>query len=123
MKVNETKSIRNVVVVSHGNAGKTTLAEAILFKKKLIQRMGRVEDGNTVSDYQPEEKGRKFSISLSLIPFEHKGYKVNFIDTPGYADFVADVLSGIRAAENGILLINASSGIEIQTKNIGNFGK
>lgn len=121
MKVNETKSIRNVVVVSHGNAGKTTLAEAILFKKKLIQRMGRVEDGNTVSDYQPEEKGRKFSISLSLIPFEHKGYKVNFIDTPGYADFVADVLSGIRAAENGILLINASSGIEIQTKKYWKF--
>lgn len=121
MKVNETRLIRNVVVVSHGNAGKTTLAEAILFKKKLIQRMGRVEDGNTISDYQPEEKGRKFSISLSLIPFEHKSNKINFIDTPGYADFVADVLSGVRAAESGILLINAASGIEIQTKKYWKF--
>ncbi len=116
MKVNETGLIRNVVVVSHGNAGKTTLAEAILFKKKVIQRMGKIEDGNTVSDYQPEEKSRKFSISLSLIPFEHNGFKVNYIDTPGYSDFVAEVMSGVRAAENGLLLINASSGIEIQTR-------
>jgi elongation factor G len=114
--VNETNKIRNVTVVAHGNAGKTTLAEAILFKKKLISRMGRVEDGNTVSDYQPEEKERKFSISLSIIPFEHKGNKVNFIDTPGYADFFGEVLSGIRAGENGLILINATSGIEIQTK-------
>ncbi|MEF3244908.1 MAG: elongation factor G [Caldisericaceae bacterium] len=121
MKVQETKKIRNVVLVSHGNAGKTTLLEAILFKKKFIQRMGRVEDGNTVSDYQPEEKNRKFSISLSLIPVEHKGNKINFLDTPGYADFVAEVLSGIRAAENGVLLINASSGIEVQTKKYWKF--
>lgn len=121
MKVQETKKIRNVVLVSHGNAGKTTLLEAILFKKKFIQRMGRVEDGNTVSDYQPEEKNRKFSISLSLIPVEHKGIKINFLDTPGYADFVAEVLSGIRAAENGVLLINASSGIEVQTKKYWKF--
>lgn len=121
MKVSATKLIRNVVVVSHGNAGKTTLAEAILFKKKLIQRMGRVEDGNTVSDYQPEEKERKFSISLSLIPFEHKGSKINYIDTPGYADFVAEVLSGISSAENGLLLVNATGGVEIQTKKYWKF--
>lgn len=116
MKVQETKKIRNVVLVSHGNAGKTTLLEAILFKKKLIPRMGRVEDGTTVSDYQPEEKSRKFSISLSIVPVEHKGVKINFLDTPGYADFVSEVLSGVRAAENGLMLINAMSGIEIQTK-------
>ncbi len=114
--VNETKKIRNVTVVAHGNAGKTSLAEAILFKKKLVSRAGRVEDGNTVSDYQPEEKERKISISLSLVPFEHKGVKVNFIDTPGYADFFGEVLSGIRAGENGLIVINAASGIEIQTK-------
>ncbi|NIA10768.1 MAG: elongation factor G [Nitrospiraceae bacterium] len=116
MKINETKNIRNVTVVSHGNAGKTTLAEAILFRKKLISRMGKVEDGNTVSDYQPEEKERKFSISLSVIPFEHKGVKINYIDTPGYADFFGEVLSGIRAGENSLILINATSGVEIQTK-------
>ncbi len=112
----ETSKIRNVTVVAHGNAGKTTLAEAILFKKKLVQRMGKVEDGNTVSDYQPEEKERKISISLSLIPFEHKGVKINYIDTPGYADFFGEVLSGIRAGDNGLILVNATSGIEIQTK-------
>ncbi len=115
MKVNEPKLIRNVVVVSHGNAGKTTFAEAILFKKKIIQRMGRIEDGNTVSDYQPEETERKFSISLSIIQFEHKGIKINYLDTPGYADFVGEALSGISACENGLMLINAMSGIEIQT--------
>jgi elongation factor G len=112
----ETSKIRNVTVVSHGNAGKTTLVEAILFGKKLISRMGRVEDGNTVSDYQPEEKERKFSISLSIIPFEHRGVKINYIDTPGYADFFGEVLSGIRAGENALILINATGGIEIQTK-------
>ncbi len=121
MKVSTAKLIRNVVVVSHGNAGKTTLAEAILFKKKLIQRMGRVEDGNTVSDYQPEEKERKFSISLSLIPFEHKGLKINYVDTPGYADFVAEVLSGISSSENGLLLVNAAGGVEIQTRKYWKF--
>ncbi len=114
--VNETKKIRNVTIVAHGNAGKTTLVEAILFKKKLVSRMGKVEDGNTVSDYQPEEKERKISISLSIIPIEHKGVKINFIDTPGYADFFGEVLSGIRAGENGLILVNATSGIEIQTK-------
>ena len=121
MKVSETKSIRNLVVVSHGNAGKTTLSEAILFKKKVIGRMGKVEDGNTVSDYQPEEKERKFSISLSLVPFEHHGVKINYIDTPGYADFVGEVLSGIRGGDNGLMLINATSGIEIQTKKYWKF--
>jgi elongation factor G len=115
MKANETKLIRNLVVVSHGNAGKTSLSEAILFKKKAINRMGRIEDENTVSDYQPEEKERKFSITLSLIPFEHNGFKINYIDTPGYADFVGEVLSGIRGGDNGLMLINAAGGVEIQT--------
>lgn len=121
MKAQATNKIRNVVLVSHGNAGKTTLLEAILFKKKVISRMGRVEDGNTVSDYQPEEKNRKFSVSLSIIPVEHNGVKINFLDTPGYADFVGEVLSGIRACENGLMLINATSGIEIQTKKYWKF--
>ena len=121
MKVNETKSIRNLVVVSHGNAGKTTLSEAILFKRKIIGRIGKVEDGNTVSDYQPEEKERKFSISLSIIPFEYNGVKVNYIDTPGYSDFVGEVLSGIRGGDNGLMLINAAGGIEIQTKKYWKF--
>lgn len=116
MKLYESRDIRNVVVVGHGNAGKTTLSEAILFKKKLISRMGKVEDGSTVSDYQPEEREKSISIGLSLIPFEHDGIKVNYIDVPGYPDFIAEALSGIRAGDNGLIVINAAAGVEIQTK-------
>lgn len=116
MRTYELKKIRNVAIVGHVGAGKTTMAEAILFKKKIITRMGKVEDGNTVSDYQPEEKERGISISLSLIPFEHKNTKINYIDIPGYADFVVEALSGIRAGDNGLIVVNATAGVEVQTK-------
>ncbi len=121
MRLYELKKIRNVAVVGHVNTGKTTMAEAILFKKKLITRMGKVEDGNTASDYQPEEKERAISISLSLIPFEHKDTKINYIDVPGYADFVAEALSGIRAGDNGLIVVNATAGIEVQTRRYWNY--
>jgi len=116
VKLYETENVRNVVVVGHGNAGKTTLSEAILFKKKLVSRIGKVEDGTTVSDYQPEEKEKSISIGLSIVPFEHNEVKVNFIDVPGYPDFIAEALSGIRAGDNGLIVINATAGVEIQTK-------
>ncbi|MEA3313604.1 MAG: elongation factor G [Caldisericota bacterium] len=121
MKLYKTENIRNVVVVGHGNAGKTTLSEAILFKKKLVSRMGKVEDGTTVSDYQPEEKEKSISIGLSIVPFEHNEVKVNFIDVPGYPDFIAEALSGIRAGDNGLIVINAVAGVEIQTKRYWNY--
>ena len=121
VRLYELKKIRNVAVVGHVGAGKTTMAEAILFKKKIITRMGRAEDGNTVSDYQPEEKERAISISLSLIPFEHKDTKINYIDIPGYADFVAEALSGIRAGDNGLIVVNATAGVEVQTKKYWNY--
>jgi len=121
VRLYETEKIRNVAVLGHGNSGKTTLVEAILFKKKLITRMGRVEDGNTVSDYQPEEKEKTISISLSLIPFEHNGTKVNCLDIPGYADFIAEALSGIRAGDNGLVVISANAGVEVQTRRYWNY--
>ena len=83
----------------HGGAGKTTLAEALLFINGVTQRMGRVEDGNTVSDFDPEEHKRGISTSLSVLPFEYEGHKINILDTPGYADFVGDVVAALRVAD------------------------
>src|SRR5256885_4492388 len=83
--------IRNVALVGHGGAGKTSLAEALLFCSGAINRLGRVEDGSTTTDFDPEEVRRGISLSLALAPFEHNGHKINVLDAPGYADFVTDV--------------------------------
>ncbi|MEX0664192.1 MAG: elongation factor G [Acidimicrobiia bacterium] len=108
--------IRNVALVGHGGAGKTTLAEALLFVAGAIQRMGRVEDGTTVCDFDPEEQKRTISVSLALAPFEYDGYKINVIDTPGYADFVGDVAAALRAADLAIFVVSAVEGVEVQTE-------
>jgi elongation factor G len=108
--------IRNVALMGHGNAGKTTLAEALLFSNGLIQRMGRVEDGNTVSDFDPEEHKRGISTSLSVIPMEYEGYKLNILDTPGYADFVGDVAAALRVADLALFVISGVEGVEVQAE-------
>ncbi|MBC7326674.1 elongation factor G [bacterium] len=112
------ENIRNVVVLSHGGAGKTSLIEAMLYKAKMISRMGKVEDGNTVMDYEPEEIQRKTSISLSLAYLDWKGTKINIIDTPGYSDFQGEVLGALRAADAVLLVVCAVSGVEIGTENM-----
>ena len=91
MNVYETSSIRNVVFLGHGGSGKTTLAEAISYSTGVITRMGRVQDGNTISDYDKEEIKRKFSINASVIPVEWNGLKINILDAPGYFDFVGQM--------------------------------
>ena len=91
-----TEKIRNVALVGHGGSGKTSLAEALLYSAGAIPRLGTVEDGNTTTDFDPEEARRRISVSLALAPFEHDGHKVNVIDTPGYADFVSDVAAALR---------------------------
>ncbi|MGZ4735840.1 MAG: elongation factor G [Acidimicrobiia bacterium] len=116
MKTFPTARIRNVALVGHGGAGKTTLAEALLFASGATARMGRVEDGNTVCDFDPEEARRRISVSLALAPFEVDGHKVNLVDTPGYADFVGDVAAALRAVDLVVCVVSAVEGVEVQTE-------
>ena len=116
VKTFPTAKIRNVALVGHGGAGKTTLAEALLFASGTIPRMGRVEDGNTVCDFDPEEARRRISVSLALAPFEIDGHKVNLVDTPGYADFVGDVAAALRAVDLVVCVVSAVEGVEVQTE-------
>jgi elongation factor G len=110
-----TDKIRNVVLVGHGGAGKTSLAEAMLHLSGATKRLGKVDDGNSTLDYDDEEQKRKFSISLSLAPVVHKGVKINVIDTPGYADFVGDAIAGMEAAEMALFVVDAVSGPQVMT--------
>ena len=104
MDVFRTDRIRNVVLLGHGGAGKTTLAEAMAYLAGLTNRLGRVEDGNTVSDYDKEEIKRHFSITTSLIPVPWQKNKVNILDTPGYFDFVGEVEEAVSAADAAIIV-------------------
>lgn len=113
MKVFETSAIRNISLVGHRGSGKTTLIESILFAKNYINKKGDVESGNTVSDFDKEEVRRLFSINTSLIPIEHDDYKFNFLDTPGYFDFVGEVVSSLRVCGSSVLVIDATSGVEV----------
>lgn len=115
MKVYNTEDIRNVVIIGHGSVGKTTLAEASLFVSGALSRMGAVEEQNTVSDWDEDEHRRKFSLNLSLVPVEWEGRKINFIDTPGYADFVSEVICGVHAADLALVVVDAVSGPEVGT--------
>ena len=108
--------IRNVALVSHHGTGKTSLAEAALFRTKAIARQGKIEDGTTALDFTAEEQHRRISISLGLAPIEWKNQKINFIDTPGYADFVGDLVSGLEAADAAVLCLKAPAGIEAGTE-------
>jgi elongation factor G len=112
----EAKDIRNVLLVGHGGAGKTSLLEAMLFTSGAITRMGRIEDGNTVSDHDPDEQRKGISVSLSTAPVEWKGVKINVLDAPGYADFVGDLRSAVRAVDAVILVVSAVDGVEVQTE-------
>ena len=108
--------IRNVALVGHGGSGKTTLTEALLFCSGAINRQGRVEDGSTTTDFDPEEIKRGISLSLSLAPVEHQGHKINLIDCPGYADFFGDVAAALSVADLAVFVVSAVEGVEVQTQ-------
>jgi len=112
----ETKDIRNVGLYSHGGVGKTSLAEAMLYNAKVIDRLGSVDKGNTVCDFDPDEIMRKMSISSAIAPLEWKGKKINIIDTPGFIDFVGDVTGSLRVVDAGIVLLSAVAGVEVGTE-------
>lgn len=116
MKVYETKEIRNIALLGHGGAGKTTLCEAMLYAAGKTSRLGKVENGNTVSDFDPEEIKRKFSIRTSLIPIEWKNYKLNLLDTPGYFDFIGGVKEAVSVADSALIVVKASAGVEVGTE-------
>lgn len=116
MKEYTTEFIRNIALVSHGGAGKTMLVESFLHATGATTRLGKVEDGTTASDYDDEEHRRKISIYTSVIPVEHKNYKINFLDAPGYTDFVGEMISALSVADGAIILVDAVAGIEVGTE-------
>jgi elongation factor G len=116
MKEYTTEFLRNVALVSHGGAGKTMLAEAFLHATGATTRLGKVEDGTTVSDYDEEEQRRKISLYSSMIPVEHRDHKINIIDAPGYTDFVGEMISALSVADGAIILVDAVSGLEVGTE-------
>ncbi|MBZ0289447.1 MAG: GTP-binding protein, partial [Anaerolineae bacterium] len=116
MKEYTTDQLRNVVLVGHQSAGKTTLVEALLYNTGAISRLGRVEEKNTVSDWDEDEKERGLSLSTSLIPIEFNDYKINVLDTPGYTDFQGEVKNAIRVADSVIVVVDAVSGVEVGTE-------
>lgn len=113
MNVYSTSMLRNVALIGHGTSGKTSLSEALVFAAKGSKRRGSVTDGNTVSDFDPEEIKRQISINTSVIPCEWKGYKVNVLDTPGYFDFVGEVMASLQSVEGAITVLCAASGLEV----------
>jgi elongation factor G len=115
MKEYHTEQLRNIALLSHGSAGKTSLAETMLFNTGAINRLGRVDEGTTVSDYDEEEIRRHISLSTSIIPCEWDGHKINVLDTPGYLDFVGEVKGAVRVADGALILLDAASGVEVGT--------
>ncbi|MBQ6660542.1 MAG: elongation factor G [Lachnospiraceae bacterium] len=116
MQTYKYEKIRNVAILGHGGCGKTTLVEAMAYTTGITKRMGRVEEGNTISDYDKEEQKRLFSISTTLVPILWEDTKINFLDTPGYFDFVGEVEEAVSAADAAVIVVSAKAGIEVGTK-------
>ena len=116
MKSYPTDRVRNVLIVGHGGAGKTSLVEALLFATGAVNRVGRVEDGSTTTDFEPEETRKQISVSLALAPVEHDGFKVNLLDAPGYADFIGEVRAALPAVDAVLFVVSAVDGVETQTE-------
>ena len=118
MKVYDATSIRNVAVVGHGGSGKTQLISAMLFVGGAVNRIGKVDDGTTVTDFDEEEVARKHTLSSSLAHLEWQKIKINIIDTPGFANFLTDARAALRVAEAALVVVDAVSGVEVQTEKL-----
>jgi elongation factor G len=116
MKEYGSEFIKNVALISHGGAGKTSLGEAMLFFTGAITRMGKVEEGNTTSDFEDEEIRKSLSLSTAVLPVEFKDHKINVLDTPGFADFIGEVISALRVSDAAIVLVDSVSGVEVGTE-------
>ncbi|MEN6413462.1 MAG: elongation factor G [Veillonellales bacterium] len=121
MKEYKSDKLRNVGIVAHGGAGKTSLAEALLYTTGAVSRLGRVDDGSATTDFEPEEIKRKVTISAALAPCEWQEHKINFVDTPGYADFVSEVKGTLRAVDSALVVLCAASGVEVETEKVWNY--
>ena len=118
MKRPETAKIRNIALVAHGTAGKTTLTEAVLFCAGATTRLGRVEDGTTTTDFDEDEIRRKISISTALAWAEWKGHKLNLVDTPGFAAFLTDARNALRVVDGAVVVVGAVDGVKVQTEKV-----
>src|SRR5581483_10475814 len=116
MKIYRAEQIRNVALISHVGAGKTSLIDAALYDSGAVTRQGKVDDGSSVVDYDPDEVKRRFSLNAKVLPVEWKDQKINFIDTPGYADFVGEVKAGLRVADAALVVVTAEKGVEVGTE-------
>ncbi|NLY38661.1 MAG: elongation factor G [Firmicutes bacterium] len=118
MKKYPSEAIRNVALISHGGAGKTSLTEALLFSSGAINRLGKIEAGNTTTDFDPDEIKKQVTINVGLAPIEWEGVKINILDTPGYFDFIGDVLGALRVADGAVVTVCAVSGVEVGTEKV-----
>jgi elongation factor G len=117
----ETGKIRNVGVVGHGGVGKTSLVESLLFTAGALTRLGRVDDGTTTTDFDPDEIKRKISINTAIAYADFKGHRINLVDTPGYGDFIADARAGLRVVEAAVVVVDAVAGVQVQTEKVWKF--
>jgi len=123
MKEYSTENLRNIAIVAHGGAGKTVLTEAFLHFTGATTRMNKIEEGNTVSDYDEEEIRRQISIYTSVVPVEYRDTKINFLDTPGFSDFVGEEISALSVSEGALILIDSVAGVEVGTEIAWNYAE
>ncbi|HEX7787522.1 MAG TPA: GTP-binding protein, partial [Methylomirabilota bacterium] len=110
--------IRNIGIVGHGGVGKTSLVEGMLFAAGAVNRLGRVDDGTTTTDFDPDEIKRKISLSTAAAFCDYKGHRLNLIDTPGYGDFISDARAGLRAVDTAVVVVDAVAGVQVQTEKV-----
>ncbi|MGZ3675298.1 MAG: GTP-binding protein, partial [Ktedonobacterales bacterium] len=116
MNVYRAEQIRNVALIAHGGSGKTSLVDAALYDSGAVTRIGKVDEGSSISDVDPDEIKRRMSINLTVVPVEWKSTKINLLDTPGYADFVGEVMAGLRVADAAVVVVSADKGAEVGTE-------